>query len=621
VQGIGDMTNPPRRGFGGFLRAFGRGINIARLVIINVVFFGILFLILGLLFRGPPKVVSDTVLLLKPSGMLVEQYSIDPAQRAFARASGQPAGQVQVRDLVAAIDRAAHDSRIKRILLDPSELQLGGMGALEEVGAALDRFRATGKPVIAWGTDFGQMQYLLAAHANEVYLDPAGSVSITGLSDYRSYFKTLLDKLGITAHLFRVGQYKSAAEPFVLDAPSQPALAADQYWMGGLWNTWLAEVGKLRHIDPATLDKEIDSLATEIPAMQGNTAALALKLHWVDGLATREDMVRMMQKHGVVTDNGTGFRAVDLDHYLPQTVEIGIGKPQVAVIVAEGDIVSGRQSAGKIGGESTAALIRRARADRNVRAIVLRVDSPGGEAFAAEQIRREVVLAERAGKPVIVSMGDVAASGGYWISMNANRIFAEPDTITGSIGIFGLYFTASDGLAKLGINTAGQGTTPLAGAFDVRRPLDPALGAMIQSTIDRGYRQFVGNVAKARDKGYADIDAIAQGRVWTGEQALERGLVDQMGGLHDAIAYAAKDAKLGSNFMVRYLEPPTSPLQRFFEGVGNSATARALAGLGMHLPASWLAAVPRIAPELQWLEQAQPGKPVTYAYCFCGLQP
>ncbi|HEX5325049.1 MAG TPA: signal peptide peptidase SppA [Acetobacteraceae bacterium] len=613
------MTNAAGRGFGGFVRAFGRGINIARLVIINVVFFGLLFLILVLLFRGPPKVGSDTVLLLKPSGMLVEQYSIDPAQRAFARASGRQVGQVQVRDLVAAIDHAAHDSRITAILLDPSDLQFGGMGALEDVGAALDRFRATGKPVIAWGTDFGQMQYLLAAHANEIYLDPAGSVSITGLSDYRSYFKGLLDKLGITAHLFRVGQYKSAAEPFVLDAPSQAALTADQYWMGGLWNTWLGEVGKLRHIDPGTLDKEIDSLPTEIPAMQGNTAALALKFHWVDGLATREDMVRMMQKHGVATDNGTGFRAVDLDQYLPQTLNPGFGKPQVTVIVAEGDIVGGRQSAGKIGGESTAALIRHARADRNVRAIVLRVDSPGGEAFAAEQIRREVVLAERAGKPVIVSMGDVAASGGYWISMNANQIFAEPDTITGSIGIFGLYFTASDGLAKLGINTAGQGTTPLAGAFDVRRPLDPALGAMIQATIDRGYREFVGNVAKARDKSFSDIDAIAQGRVWTGEQALKRGLVDQMGGLHDAIAYAAKDAKLGSNFAVRYLEPPASPLQRFLEGAGSSAAARVLASLGLHVPNAWLAAVPDLAPALSMLQHAQPGKPATYAYCFCRI--
>ena len=615
------MTNPPRRGFGGFLRGLGRGINIARLVIINVVFFGILFLILGLLFRGPPKVGSDTVLLLKPTGMLVEQYSVDPAYRAFARASGESVGQVRVRDLVSAIDHAAGDARIKSILLDPSELQFGGMGALEDVGAALDRFRAAGKPVIAWGTNLGQMQYLLAAHANEVYLDPAGSVSITGISDYRSYFKDLLDKLGITAHLFRVGQYKSAAEPFILDAPSQAALVADQYWMGGLWNTWLAEVGKLRHIDPATLDRQIDSLPTEIPAMQGNTGALALKFHWVDGLATREDMVRMMQKRGVVTDNGTGFRAVDLDHYLPQTVDVGFGKPQVAVIVAEGDIVPGRQSAGQIGGESTAALIRQARANRNVRAIVLRVDSPGGEAFAAEQIRREVVLAERAGKPVIASMGDLAASGGYWISMNANRIFAEPDTITGSIGIFGLYFTASDGLAKLGINTAGQGTTPLAGAFDVRRPLDPALGAMIQASIDRGYRQFVGNVAKARDKSFAEIDAVAQGRVWTGEQALKRGLVDQMGGLQDAIAYAAKDAKLGSNYAVRYIEPPSSPLEKFLEGAGNSATAQALASLGVHVPKSWLAAVPELAPALSMLQYAQPGKPATYAYCFCQLQP
>ena len=283
--------------------------------------------------------------------------------------------------------------------------------------------------------------------------------------------------------------------------------------------------------------------------------------------------------------------------------------------------MSGKQPAGKIGGESTAALIRAARADRNVKAIVLRVDSPGGEAFAAEQIRREVVLAEQAGKPVVVSMGDVAASGGYWISMNAKRIFAEPDTITGSIGIFGLYFTASDGLAKLGINTAGQGTTPLAGAFDVRRPLDPALGAMVQSTVDAGYRQFVGNVAKARGKSYADVDAIAQGRVWTGAQALQRGLVDQLGGLEDAIAYAARAAKLGNDYTVRYVEPRLNPLQRLFLGVDDSASVRVLASLGLRLPKAWLLAAPKLLPELGWLRHAMPGKPVTYAYCVCRLQP
>jgi protease-4 len=390
--------------------------------------------------------------------------------------------------------------------------------------------------------------------------------------------------------------------------------------MGGLWNTWLDEVGRLRHIDPAALGRQIDNLPGEIPAAGGDVAQLALKLHWVDGLATREDVVRMMQKHGVATANGTGFRAVDLGQYLPQTVDPGLGKPQVAVIVAEGDIVAGRQAAGKIGGESTAALIRAARADRNVRAIVLRVDSPGGEAFAAEQIRREVVLAEKAGKPVIVSMGDLAASGGYWISMNANRIFAEPDTITGSIGIFGLYFTASDGLAKLGINTAGQGTTPLAGAMDPRRPLDPALGAMIQSTIDRGYRRFVGNVADARGKSYAEIDAIAQGRVWSGAQALQRGLVDELGGLHDAIAYAAKDAKIGNNFAVRYFQPPVSLWQRFLLGVGDSASARVLTAMGLGLPKAWLVAAPKLLPELSWLQHAVPGKPMQYAYCFCRLQ-
>lgn len=613
------MTNPSGRGFARFMRVLGRGINLARLVVINVVFFGILFLILGLLFRGAPKVGPDSVLLLKPTGMLVEQYSIDPAQRALARMSGQPVGQVQVRDLVAAIDRAARDPRIARILLDPSDMQFGGMGALEDVGAALDRFRAAGKPVIAWGTNLGQMQYLLAAHANEVLLDPAGSISISGLSDYRSYYKTLLDKLGVSAHLFRVGTFKSAAEPFILDAPSQASLEADKYWMGGLWNTWLDEVGKLRHIDAATLGQQIDNLPTEIPSAQGDIAQLALKFHWVDGLATREQVVQLMQKHGVVTDNGTGFRAVDLAQYLPQTVDPGIGKPQIAVIVAEGDIVAGRQPAGKIGGESTAALIRAARADDDVRAIVLRVDSPGGEAFAAEQIRREVVLAKQAGKPVIVSMGDMAASGGYWISMDANRIFAQPDTITGSIGIFGLYFTASDGLAKLGINTAGQGTTPLAGAFDFRRPLDPALGAMIQSSVDKGYRDFVGNAARARGKSFADIDAIAQGRVWSGEQALQRGLVDQMGGLADAIDYAAKDAKLGGRYAVRYFAPPTSAFQKLFMGFGNSASARVLAWLGLDAPQSWLQAVPRLAPELQLLEHAQPGKPLTYAYCFCRI--
>jgi protease IV len=616
------MATQSSGGFWRGLRTFGRAINIVRLLIINVIFFFILALILIALNPRVPNVDSHSALLLKPDGQLVEQYSIDPASRALARISGEQTGQVQVRDLVRAIDAAAKDDHIQRILLQPDRLQPGGFGALEEVGAALDRFRAAGKQVFVWSAGMDQGQYLLAAHANRILLDPQGSLMITGLSNYRSYYKDLLDKLGVDAHLFRVGEFKSAAEPFIMDAPSPASLEADKYWLGGLWDTWLAEVGKLRGIDPNVLRADIDNLPQETQAANGDSAQLALKLHLVDGLATREQIVKLMQKLGAPADHGTGFRGVDMDGYLAQMSPDGFGKPVVAVIVAEGDITAGKQPPGTIGGESTAALIRAARADRNVRAIVLRVDSPGGEVYAAEEIRREVQLARESGKPVIVSMGDMAASGGYWISMDADRIFAEPDTITGSIGIFGLFFTVPNGLDKLGIHTGGVGTTPIAGAFDVRRPLDPNLGIMIQSVIDKGYRDFVGGVAQARGKSFADINAIAQGRVWTGAQALQRGLVDQLGGLHDAIALAAKDAHLGNDYGLRYVEKPLSTFQKFLMDFGESNGAHALASLGVRLP-SWLAQVPadllQTAPELKLLQHVQAGKPQVYAYCFCSV--
>ena len=614
------MATQPTGGFWHGLRTVGRAINIVRLVIINVIFFFILGLILIALNPRVPNVDSNSALLLKPDGQLVEQYSIDPASRALARMSGEEAGQVQVRDLVRAINTAAKDNRIQRILLQPDHLQPGGFGALEEVGAALDRFRAAGKQVYVWSTGMDQGQYLLAAHADKILLDPQGALMITGLSNYRSYYKGLLDKLGVDAHLFRVGEFKSAAEPFILDAPSPASLEADKYWLGGLWDTWLAEVGKLRGIDPNVLRNDINNLPQEIQAANGDSAQLALKLRLVDGLATREQVVKLMQKLGAPADHGTGFRGVDMDGYLAQTSPDGFGKPSVAVIVAEGEIVGGKQPPGTIGGESTATLIRAARADRNVRAIVLRVNSPGGEVYAAEEIRREVQLAREAGKPVIVSMGDVAASGGYWISMDADRIFAEPDTITGSIGIFGLFFTAPNGLDKLGIHTGGVATTPIAGAFDIRRPLDPNLGVMIQSVIDKGYRDFVGGVAQARGKSFADINGIAQGRVWTGAQALQRELVDQLGGLHDAVALAAKDAHLGNDYGLRYVEKPLGAFQRFLVNFGDSNGAHILAAMGVRLP-SWLAQVPdevlQTAPELRLLQHAQAGKPQMYAYCFC----
>lgn len=617
---------PPRRrnGFWAFLCAIGRGINVIRLLIINVVFFGLLFILLLLLTAGVAgsrmerAVQDDSVLVLKPRGQLVEQYSIDPLQRTLAGLSGEEPKQVQLRDLVDAIDAAAKDRRITRILLLPDELQGGGFAALREVGAALDRFRAAGKPVTAWAVNLDQGQYYLAAHADRLLLDPQGGVMITGLANYRLFYKDLLDKLGVDVHLFRVGEFKSAAEPYILDHASDEAKEADGYWMGGLWDSYLGEVAALRKLDPATLRADIDNLPQTIASTQGDLAQLAVNEHLVDGVATRAELIAMMRDDGVPADKkGHNFRQVDLARYAASLPTRGNAlEPGVAIVVAEGEISGGRQSPGSIGGESTAALIRAAREDRKTKALVLRVNSPGGEVYAAEQIRREIALTRSAGIPVVVSMGDVAASGGYWISMNANRIYAEPNTITGSIGIFGMYYSVPNTLAKLGIQSDGIGTGPMAGAFDITRPLDPKVGAVIQAIINKGYRDFVGNVAKARGKSYEAIDAIAQGRVWTGKQALERGLVDQLGGLDAAVADAASLAKLGKAYPVRYVETPMGGFQRFLIGLNGSASVQVMQSWGIRLP-TWVAQLPALAPELQLLRSAKAGTPNIYADCLC----
>jgi protease-4 len=616
---------PPRRGggFGRFLRGLGRGINITRLVIINAIFFGILAVFLiAILVGGHANAVDDkTVLVLAPEGALVEQYSADALSRAFAKMSGDGVKQVQVRDLVRAIDAAAKDTRISQIVLRTDKLQAGGFAALREVGAALDRFRAAGKPVLAWGVSLDQGQYYLAAHANKLYIDPQGGVMATGLANYRLFYKDLLDKLGVEVHLFRVGQFKSAAEPFILDHASPESKEADAYWLGGLWSTWIGEVAKMRHIDPVTLRADVDSLAERVRDAKGSLADLSVEEKLVDGVATEQQFVNMLRESGVPAGKkDQGFRQVQLDGYLADrglsTADMLQTAPGVTVVVAEGEITGGKQAQGSIGGDTTAALIRTVRADRRTRALVLRVNSPGGEVYAAEQIRREVELTRASGIPVIVSMGDVAASGGYWISMNANRIYAEPNTITGSIGIFGMFYTVPDTLAKIGVKSDGVATSPLAGAFDITRPLDPKVSILIQSIIDKGYRDFVGNVAKARGKDFAAIDAIAQGRVWTGQQALDRGLVDKIGSLDDAVRDAAQEANLGKDFKVRYAEKPMGAFERFLTNIGDSTETHVALSWGLRLP-GWVAELPRLAPEFALFRTAEAGKPHVYAYCFC----
>ncbi len=609
------------------------GVNFARRLVFNLIF--LLFVLLLLIVWGAgdrvAPLVGRTTLVIAPEGKLVEQYSSDAFSRALSKAMGDKEGEeVQLRDLLRGIEAAKDDKRIERVLLRVDRLRPSGYAQLREVAAALARLRAAGKQVIAYGDYFEQSQYLLAAQGSEVYLDPMGGLLLEGLAGYRQYYREgLQDKLGIDFHLFKVGEYKSAAEPFILDSASPESKQADLFWMNDVWQRYLVDVAKARKLTPQQLAAGIDTLPEGVAAAGGDLARFALQQKLVDGLKTSTEVDALLAERGVAdADAEGGFRQIDLTGYLRQ-IDSGLGavdeRPQVAVVVAEGEITGGEQPPGRVGGESTAALLRAALDDDKVKALVLRVSSPGGEVFASEQIRREVVALKQAGKPVVVSMGNVAASGGYWISMNADRIYADPSTITGSIGIFGLFPTLPRALDKIGVHTDGVATTRFGGAFDVTRTLDPDVGQVIQNVIDKGYRDFTGKVAQARKKSVEQIDEVARGRVWTGAQAKERGLVDEFGGIDAAVADAAQRAKLGKpgEYRVQYVEGAGTPFQRWFAGFAES-----------RIGAAWLArsdvarslltrAAPRAGDDLRFLQNAiEPGngpRVKTLAYCFCGL--
>jgi len=587
------MNESSRGPIARFFKGLWDAINFSRRLVFNLLFIALVLVAAGLFAGGDGvrPLAARTTLVLAPQGRLVEQYSTDAVSRALSRMYGdRNAGEVQMRDLLRALEAAGKDRRIERVLLRTDGLTFQGYASVRELAAALRGLRKAGKQVVAFGEGFDQWQYLLAAQADEVYLDPMGGLLLEGLGRYRQYYREgLQDKLGVDVHLFRVGEYKSAAEPFVLDAASPEAKEADLYWMNDVWQRYIADVARARGLAPAAVAAGIEAAPEGIAAAGGDMARYALQQKLVDALKTEQEVDELLAGRGVADEDAEhGFRAVDLDGYLrhlDRGLEAVDERPEIAIVVAEGEISGGVQPPGMIGGESTAALLRAARDDDAVEAVVLRVNSPGGEVFASEQVRREVVALRAAGKPVVVSMGDLAASGGYWIGMDADRIFADPSTITGSIGIFGMVPTLPRALDRIGVHTDGVGTTPLAGAFDITRPLDPRVAGVIQSVIEKGYRDFIGRVAKARGRSVEQVDAVARGRVWSGAQARERGLVDAFGGLAEAVADAAKRAKLGSpgSYQVRYLERGATPFERFFARFAESRAGVAMlrgSGLG-----------------------------------------
>jgi protease IV len=614
---------------GRWFGALWRWLDATRRLLLNLLF----LLLIGALVwafatRGGAVLQDKTVLVLDLRGPVVEQRSGSWRDAALGRARGSSATQqVVLRDLLEVLDAAAKDPKITQALLLLDDFQGAGLPTLRELAAALQRFKAAGKPVIAWGSRFDQRQYFLAANADELLLHPMGMVAIEGFGRYRNYYRDALDKLGISVNLIRVGTYKSAGEAFTENGPSASALAAETYLYQGLWATYTADVEAARRLPAGSLARGIDELPQRLAAAGGDTARLALNDKLVDGLKTRDELRQQLIERNARDEATKSFRQVAFEAYRAR-LKPRRGGDAVAVVVAEGEIGDGEAPPGRIGGLSTAALVRQAREDDDVKALVLRVDSPGGSAFGAELVRRELELTRAAGKPVVVSMGDLAASGGYWMATAADEVIADAATVTGSIGVFVLLPTAEQALDKLGVHTGGAPTTWLGAAYDPRRPLDPRFAALVQSSVDHTYADFVAKVAAARRRTAAQIEAVAQGRVWTGAQAQERGLVDRLGRYGDALQAAAMRARLDGaergDFRVSYLDREPGRLQRLLDFFGVGLPDGLAGGIAdaLALPlAGWPAALVSAWPQdLQWLAGLTPQHApfALAAHCLCG---
>jgi protease-4 len=543
-------------------------IDVSRRALLNLLLLLLLGgLVWGLLRGGPPALQPKTTLVLDLAGRITEQRAGAGRSTALARLQGQESEGVRLRDLLAVLDAAGRDEKITQALLVLDSFEGAGLPALHEVGAALERFRATGKPVYAWSAGYDQRQYYLAAHANEVWLHPMGQVLVEGYGRYRSYYKDLLDRVGVMANVVRAGTFKNAYETFSANGPSPQTQASDNALYTALWGSWVTEVERARKLPADSIAKAIDSLPASLVAVGGDGARWAVEHQWVDALKTRDEMRATLGERGAKDDANKTFRQVHWAEYLGRVPPTPVGDA-VGVIVAEGGISDGNAPPGSIGGRSTGELIRKAREDDKIKALVLRVNSPGGSAFGSELVRRELELTRKAGKPVVVSMGDVAASGGYWISTSADEIIADEATITGSIGVIAMLPTAQGALEKLGVHTEGTATTWLAGAYDPRRAFDPRFAQFVQASIDHAYREFITRAAAARKTTPEKIDAVGQGRVWSGKDALERGLVDRLGSLGDALASAAKRAKLDGSYGVQYVEAEPGRLDRLLQRLG-----------------------------------------------------
>lgn len=549
------------------------GITLFRLALSNILFLVMIAFIYFVYIGGAPEPLPEkAALLLNMSGTVVDQKSeINPLSALMGKPT--PADhEVLLRDVIEAIDYATKDPAINSLVMELDFLVSVGISKTQEILPALEKFRESGKPIVAIGDYYTQDQYLLASYADTVIAHPMGGVALEGYSSYNNYFREALKKVSVNVHIFRAGDHKSAVEPFVRNNMSPGEKKVTRRWLGNLWVQYTQMVEKQRDLPAGAVDDFVNNFTERLLSEGGDAAQAAVQAGLVDKLLGRSDGNEfLVELVGASNEDGL-YEAVEFERYVSRKRPLSLGSTEVdrvAVITAQGSIVPGDQPPGTIGGNSMARLIRGAVEAEGVKAIVLRINSGGGSMFASEIIRQQVLHAQDMGIPVVISMGAVAASGGYYIAAEADEIWATPTTITGSIGVFAAFPTFEDLLQRAGIYTDGVGTTEMAGAMRADRPLKPELVTALNSTVDFAYKSFLQIVSQGRDMSIAQVDPLAEGRVWCAEDALKFGLVDKVGSLHDAIASAADIAEI-SDYEVEYVEQPLSPRDMLMKQLAKS---------------------------------------------------
>ncbi len=553
----------PRGFFRRFFGGIGSIITFCRNTLMNIFFLFFLILLLAAIGSSTPKPLpAKFALRVAPSGVLVDQRSYIDTASLLLRDEKEES-ETLVRDVVDAINHAADDKRVDTIVLELGGLSGGGITKMSEIGQALLAFKAKEKHIIAVSDNYSQDQYFLATYADEIYLHKMGEVQLTGFGRYITYYKTALEKLGVNVHVFRSGKYKDYVEPFLRDSMSDESREHNAQWLNALWVQYTKTVENQRKLPEGSLNKLINNLDTKLAEVQGNSARLALNEKLVDKLVSRNEIDNLLIEKFGKSDEGNFYNAVGVHSYLADINSHKLPKgDQVGLIVASGTIQDGHQQEGSIGSETFVDILRSVQEDDSLKALVIRIDSGGGSAFASEIIRAEIEAIRKKNIPIYISMGSVAASGGYWMATAGDEIWASPTTITGSIGVFGAFPTLENSLQKIGLNTDGISTTELGGALSLDRPLAPKMNGVIQSGVDHTYQSFLKLVADARKKDVAAIHEIAQGHVWTGAKAKEIGLVDNLGTLNDVIAAAAAKAEL-KDYSVKLITEKLSPKEEF----------------------------------------------------------